>query len=299
MLSQAGPVGLVQAGIFGIVILGRLLYISRPVLWINTVGPATVGVWLAGDLWRWDALPLLLWVTLPFNLLIYGVNDVFDQETDARNPRKGTLEGARIKPEEVRPIWAAVLLTNAPFLPYFFLSLPYGASAWMLLYAGLFVFYSAPPLRFKARPFLDSLSNAAYAFPLVFVPLALGEGVVWPAALGLMAWSAAKHTFDAIQDVDEDREVGIGTTAVRLGTRGAVFWSSSWWLVSTVCFALVSPVVALVNAAYAGGLVYALFREPTPERGHALYRFSIAFPYVAGTVAGVQLVATISLGAYP
>jgi hypothetical protein len=28
---------------------------------------------------------LLLWLTLPFNLLIYGVNDVFDQETDAKS----------------------------------------------------------------------------------------------------------------------------------------------------------------------------------------------------------------------
>ena len=65
----------------------RLLYISRPVLWINTVGPATIGMWLAGDLFAWGALPILLWLTVPFILLIYGVNDVFDQESDAVNPR--------------------------------------------------------------------------------------------------------------------------------------------------------------------------------------------------------------------
>ena len=279
--------------------LGRLFHISRPVLWINTVGPAVVGVWLAGDLWRWEALPLLVWLMLPFNLLIYGVNDVFDQETDAKNPRKGSLEGAKIKPEEVASIWRGVLLTNVPFLIYFLSILPYGAIFWILLYAVLFVGYSAPPLRFKARPYLDSLSNAAYAFPLVFVQLALGEGVLWPAALGLMAWSAAKHTFDAVQDVDEDRNVGIETTAVRLGVPSVVLWSGAWWLVSTICFALVSPLVALVNAIYAGGLLYALHRAPTPETGHRLYKYSIAFPYVAGTVAGVQLVGALSLGAYP
>lgn len=59
-------------------VIFRLFHISRPVLWVNTVGPATVGMWLAGDLWRWEALPVLLWLTLPFNLLIYGVNDVFE-----------------------------------------------------------------------------------------------------------------------------------------------------------------------------------------------------------------------------
>jgi 4-hydroxybenzoate polyprenyltransferase len=275
-------------------VVGRLFHISRPVLWINTVGPAVVGMWLAGELWRWEALPILLWLTLPFNLLIYGVNDIFDQETDAQNPRKGSLEGAKIV-----PIWRGVVYINIPFLIYFLLILPYEAVFWILLYTVLFTGYSAPPLRFKARPYLDSLSNAAYAFPLVFVPLALGEGVVWPAALGLMAWSAAKHTFDAIQDIDEDQHVGIETTAVRLGARGVLFWSGAWWTAATVCFALVGPLVALVNAVYAGGLLYALYREPEPETGHRLYKYSIAFPYVAGTVAGVQLVGALSLGMYP
>jgi 4-hydroxybenzoate polyprenyltransferase len=269
------------------------------VLWINTVGPATVGMWLSGDLWRWDFLPILLWLTLPFNLLIYGVNDIFDQETDAKNPRKGTLEGARIGPEEVRHVWRGVLFTNLPLLIYFVFFLPSGAILWMLLYALLFVGYSAPPARFKARPYLDSLSNAAYAFPLVFVPLALSASPVWPAAAGLMAWSAAKHTFDAVQDIDEDRKVGIETTAIRLGPRGVVIWSGFFWALATAGFAVVNIPVALVNAAIAGSLLYALYRDPRPETGHRLYKYSIAFPYVAGTVAGVQLVAALSLGMYP
>jgi 4-hydroxybenzoate polyprenyltransferase len=277
----------------------RLLHISRPVLWINTLGPATIGMWLAGDLWTWEALPVLLWLTLPFNLLIYGVNDVFDQETDARNPRKGTLEGARIDRSEVRLIVLGVILSNVPFLIYFVLVLPFSAIAWMLLYALVFVGYSTPPVRFKARPYLDSLSNAAYAFPLVFLPLALGKGPVWAAATGLMAWSAAKHTFDAVQDVDEDRKVGITTTAVRLGPGGVVLWSGVLWALATACFALVNVPVALVNAAISGTLLYVLYRGQTPQTGHRLYRYSIAFPYVAGTLAGVQLVAALSLGAYP
>ena len=276
----------------------RLLYISRPVLWINTVGPGTIGMWLTGDLFAWGALPILLWLTLPFNLLIYGVNDVFDQETDSKNPRKGTLEGARIDRSEVRPVVLGVILTNASFLIYYLLFVPFSAAAWMLLYALVFLGYSVPPARFKARPYLDSLSNAAYAFPLVFVPLALGEGPVWSAALGLMAWSAAKHTFDAVQDVDEDRRAGITTTAVRLGPDGVVLWSGALWALATACFAFVSVPVALLNAAIAGTLLYVLRQNPTPETGHRLYKYSIAFPYVAGTFAGVQLVAALSLGTY-
>jgi 4-hydroxybenzoate polyprenyltransferase len=277
----------------------RLLYISRPLLWINTVGPATIGMWLAGNLFTWGALPILLWLTLPFNLLIYGVNDVFDQETDAKNPRKGTLEGARIDRSEVRPLVLGVIFTNAPFMIYALLFAPFSATAWVLLYALVFLGYSVPPARFKARPYLDSLSNAAYAFPLVFVPLALGEGPVWSAALGLMAWSAAKHTFDAVQDVDEDRRAGITTTAVRLGPDGVVLWSGALWALATACFAFLSVPVALLNAAIAGTLLYVLRQSPTQETGHRLYKYSIAFPYVAGTFAGVQLVAALSLGTYP
>ncbi|WP_047865299.1 UbiA family prenyltransferase [Rubrobacter aplysinae] len=291
-----------MAGIFFSVLLQlfvRLFHISRPVLWVNTVGTAVVGMWLAGSLWSWQALPILLWLTLPFNLLIYGVNDVFDRDTDADNPRKGSLEGARISGGEVRHIRLGVLATNLPFLLYFFFGVGASAFAWMTLYAAVFVGYSAPPARFKARPFLDSLSNAAYAFPLVFVPLALGADVVWPAALGLMAWSAAKHTFDAVQDIHEDRRSGIRTTAVRLGARGVAYWSGGLWLVSVVCFALVNVPVALIVAVISGGLISALYRRPEPRTGRRLYRISILYPYVAGTVAGIQLVGALSIGAYP
>ena len=275
--------------------ISRLVQISRPVLWVNTIGTSVIGMWLTGDLWRWDAVALLLWATLPFNLLIYGVNDILDQETDAQNARKGGLEGARILSSETRTIVLGVLVTNVPFIAYFLLTLPPAALAWIAAYVTIFVFYSVPPLRFKARRYLDSLSNAAYAFPLVFVPLALGESPIWAAAIGLMAWSVAKHTYDAVQDIDVDQAAGIHTTAVYLGTRGAVVWSGVWWALSTVGFALVNWPVAVVNALIAGWLVLSLGRNPTPATARRLYRYSIAFPYVAGSVAGAQIVAAILL----
>lgn len=286
-----------QAGIASA--LQRIVHISRPVLWINALGTGVVGMWLAGSLWQWEALPLLLWLTLPFNLLIYGVNDVFDQDTDALNPRKGSFEGALITSGEVRTILAAVLVSNVPFVVWFAVALPPAALGWIALYVLVFVFYSAPPLRFKARSYLDSLSNAAYALPLVFVPYALGAAPVWPAALGLMAWSVAKHAFDAVQDIEEDRAVAITTTAVRLGPRGTALWSGGWWTASTLGFALVSLPVAAVNALIAGWLVVRLLRDPRPETGHRLYKHSIAFPYVAGAVAGVQLTVALFFGLYP
>lgn len=279
--------------------LARLIHISRPVLWINTVGTGMVGIWLTGRLFDLQALPIILWLTLPFNLLIYGVNDIYDQDTDALNPRKGSIEGARIEPREVRLIAWAVAVSNLPFLVYFVVALPPLAVAAILLYAGVFVFYSAPPLRFKTRPFLDSLSNAAYALPLLIVPVALGARPLWPAVAGLLAWSVAKHAFDAVQDIEEDREAGIETTAVRLGPRGTAVWSGAWWLVSTALFAVVSVPVAAVNIAISGTLIGRLLRRPSPATGHRLYPLSVAFPYIAGSVASAPLVFGIITGLYP
>lgn len=279
--------------------LGRLVHISRPVLWINTIGTGMVGIWLTGRLFDLQALPIILWLTLPFNLLIYGVNDIYDQDTDALNPRKGSIEGARIEPREVRLIAWAVAVTNLPFLVWFVVALPPLAVAAILLYAGVFVYYSAPPLRFKTRPFLDSLSNAAYALPLLIVPVALGAEPLWPAVAGLLAWSVAKHAFDAVQDIEEDREAGIETTAVRLGPRGTALWSGGWWLVSTALFAVVSIPVAVVNLAITATLIGRLLRRPTPATGHRLYPLSVAFPYIAGSVASAPLVFGIVMGLYP
>lgn len=273
----------------------RMVHISRPVLWINAVGPAVIGLWLTGTLWDISALPLLLWLTLPFNLLIYGVNDIFDQDTDALNARKGTLEGARIASGEVRTILFWVVGTSLPFVVLFAVTLPVTGLVWIAAYILVFIFYSAPPLRFKARPFVDSLSNAAYAFPLVFVPLALGSTPVWAAAAGLMAWSVAKHAYDAVQDIEEDRSVGITTTAVLLGARHTAMWSGVWWIIATALFAAVSWPVAAVNAAIAGFLVLALFLNPHSATAHRLYKYSIAFPYIAGTVAGVLLVMSLTV----
>jgi 4-hydroxybenzoate polyprenyltransferase len=104
---------------------------------------------------------------------------------------------------------------------------------------------------------------------------------------------------DAIQDIDEDASAGIVTTAVKFGVKGSLIWSGSWWIVSTVAFALVNIPVAVVSGLISGWLLFANWKTPTSAEAKRLYKFSVAFPYVAGAVAGVQLVTGITLGLYP
>jgi 4-hydroxybenzoate polyprenyltransferase len=166
----------------------------------------------------------------------------------------------------------------------------------MWAYSLTFLFYSAPPARFKGRPFLDSISNADYAFPLAFVPLALGKEPMWLAVFALMAWSLAKHTYDAIQDIEEDAFVEIKTTAVYLGVKKALVWVGFWWLVSTILFAFVNVLLAVANIAYAAWLIWLIQKDDSAENAKRVYKYSVAYPYVVGSVAGVQIVAATVFG---
>jgi 4-hydroxybenzoate polyprenyltransferase len=276
----------------------RLLLISRPALWVNTLGTATVALWLSGRLWSTEPLwwVTLLWLTLPFNLLIYGVNDLADQTEDALSPRKGGLQGARLAVGEDKGVARAILGFNLPFGLYFLLEAPVTAWLWMLLYTVVFVAYSMPPVRFKTRPFLDSLSNVAYALPLAFVPALFGETPNLLALLGLMAWSVGKHAFDAVQDIESDARAGVSTLALKLGARGTALWCLGWFALSSALFWTLHPLVSLAVLGVSGGLTLNLALNPRSSRAARLYPLSILSPWPIGMVAGVLLVAHLVRG---
>ncbi|GAA5513005.1 hypothetical protein Dcar01_01729 [Deinococcus carri] len=279
----------------------RVLAVSRPALWVNTVGTLVMGLWLTGRLLapQPGLLVLLVYLTLPFNLLIYGLNDLADREEDALSARKGGWQGARLGPGEGAPLLTAILALNAPFLLALALLLPPAASLLLLLSAGLFVAYSVPPLRLKGRPFLDGLSNVAYALPLALPALALGAAVPWLPLAALMAYSVGKHAFDAAQDVPADRLAGTRTVATTLGVRSTAAYALAWFLLAG---ALLWPLSRLTAAALwlvCGGMAVSLLRRPTPRRAARLYPLSIATPWLVGTVAGVPLVYLLARGLWP
>ncbi|MBB5232597.1 UbiA family prenyltransferase [Deinococcus budaensis] len=281
--------------------LARLLAVSRPALWVNTVGPLVMGLWLTGRLWTPDPAwwLLLAYLTLPFNLLIYGLNDLSDREEDAVSGRKGGWQGARLGAGEGGPLLGAVLALNLPFLAALALLLPPGAFALLLGAAALFVAYSVPPLRLKGRPFLDGLSNVAYALPLALPALALGEPVPALPLAALMAYAVGKHAFDAAQDVPADRAAGVRTVATTLDVRGAALYALGWF---GLAGALLWPVSRLTAAALwlvCGGMGLALLRRPTPARAARLYPLSIVTPWIVGTAAGMPLVYLLARGLWP
>ena len=76
----------------------QLVLSSRPLSWINTAFPFAAAYLLTTG--RFDATLVIgtIFFLVPYNLAMYGINDVFDYESDLRNPRKGGVEGALLDP---------------------------------------------------------------------------------------------------------------------------------------------------------------------------------------------------------
>ena len=207
-------------------VVRQLLIASRPVSWINTAYPFAAAYVLTTREVDLTLVVGTLFFLVPYNLAMYGINDVFDYESDLRNPRKGGAHGAVLDRRMHRvTLWASALLC-LPFVAY--LVVIGSAVSWLVLAASLFfvVFYSAPPLRLKERPFLDSVTSSIHFFSPAVYGLVLAGATWTPALVALIAafalWGVASHAFGAVQDVVADREAGIASIATARGARWTV-----------------------------------------------------------------------------
>jgi len=228
--------------------LASIVKASRPVSWINTAFPFAAGYLMVVR--EVDAVLVVgtLFFLIPYNLLMYGINDVFDYESDLANPRKGGIEGDVIRDrEQARRVHRAILwacaITVLP--PLVWLLLQGGVAAGITLALVMFgvVAYSAPGLRFKERPFLDSLTSALhFCGPLIYALVLAGAPLLardtWPVWVAFVLWGMASHAFGAVQDVRADREGGIGSVATVIGARATVWFSIALYGASSLILLL-------------------------------------------------------------
>ena len=213
-----------------------LLKVSRPRFWLYIFGPYLVGL-AAGaaspnDFLRLDVALFAVYFLFPANLLIYGINDIFDFETDRWNPKKSKYE-VLVQPESHRVLIWTILVLN---LPFFAAAAVLAPRALPSLAAFLFfsIFYSAPPIRAKAIPILDSAFNILYVFPGAFAfQMLTGSFMPWTlfAAAGL--WTMAMHAYSAMPDIEADKQAGLRTIATLLGIHGTLLFCLIAYLAST------------------------------------------------------------------
>jgi len=224
-------------------VIRQLLTASRPLSWINTAYPFALALLLLQR--PVDVLLLVIgtiYFLVPYNLAMYGINDVFDYESDLRNPRKGGVEGAVLDPRFHRPVLVAVAGTNVPFLVA--LVLLGGPASWVVLAISVFavVAYSAKGLRFKERPVLDSITSSThFVSPAVYAVALAGRAPDARTVLLLgafLCWGMASHAFGAVQDIPADREAGIGSVATAVGARRTVVGAFALYAAAGVLAAL-------------------------------------------------------------
>jgi lycopene elongase/hydratase (dihydrobisanhydrobacterioruberin-forming) len=208
------------------------MQLSRPRFWFYLFGPFIVGVAAAYnqlDFALFNTLTIVIagiFFLFPANLLIYGVNDLFDYETDKHNPKKKDYE-TLIAPDSRKffiKVLGAIVVPFVALLSYLFVANDIYVGVWALVGFIFFgVGYSAPPIRAKTKPFLDSFFNILYVFPGL-----IGYAIMtnaWPPlqiVIAATAWVMAMHAFSAVPDIASDKKAKISTIATALGKNSTI-----------------------------------------------------------------------------
>lgn len=212
--------------------LRAILAASRPVSWINTAAPFVAAYLTTGGQFNMLFFASSLFFLLPYNLLVYGVNDIFDYESDIKNPRKGGMEGSIVAPERRGVLWAAIITTTVLSGGWVF---ALTTVTQQIALGGIIILaltYSIKGIRLKEVPVMDSINSALhFVGPAIFGWLISPPGQInWLVAVAFMCWGMASHALGAIQDIMPDRKAQIKSIATQWGAKKTIRFSLALYL---------------------------------------------------------------------
>jgi len=275
----------------------RLLFnTSRPISWVNTAYPFAAGYLVCGG--SVDAVLIIgsLFFLIPYNLLMYGINDVFDYESDILNPRKGGVEGA-ITAKKYHPliIWSSILL-SLPFVIALMLLTPPVSWAVLLVLLFFVVAYSAKGLRFKEIPFLDSITSSIhFVGPLIYALSLLGfPAGAWPAVIAFFLWGMASQAFGAVQDVIPDREAKINSITTVMGARTTVWFAVICYSTAAIIissYGTAGLIIGLTGLLYVASIIgFTRITDKTSATARTGWKRFLWLNYIAGAVVTICLI---------
>lgn len=214
----------------------KLIKISRPRFWIYLAGPYAVGYVIATQslsaLFSFHFIVHFLYFLIPANVFLYAINDYYDQDTDALNPKKD-LKEYRYMNSDARFINSTLFISLFIGIIFAILQQNILSVHLFLIFLALSYMYSATPFRFKSKPLVDSPSNVLYAIPGLIAYSQLTNSMPpFEFVFAAACWTAAMHLFSAIPDIKVDKEAGLNTTAVFLGKEFSLLLCSVLWLLS-------------------------------------------------------------------
>ncbi len=282
----------------------KLFWVSRPISWPNTSYPFAAALLLGGFFGHSAiSIPLFIIGTLyflgPYNLLMYGINDVFDYESDIKNPRKGGVEGMKESRALHPAIIKATLWTNIPFIAVLLCAGPLSAKLALLAVVFAAIAYSIKGLRFKEIPVLDSVTSsfhfvgpALYGLLLVGVPDA-----AWPWLAAFFLWGMASHAFGAVQDIIPDRAGKIASIATLCGARATILFATILYGGASLIAAAqggVYSAIAIMGACYVinAGSFLTITDKTSAQTNRGWKRF-LWLNYCSGAVITIVILASI------
>ena len=268
--------------------LKEIILLSRPRFWMYVLGTFLVGVISSGNLFLYDTTTTFLLIafglffSLPANVFIYGVNDIYDYQTDIYNDKKIKYESV-LPLKKHRSLWIITGILFIPFVPLFFMvNGPAILALIVFLFTG--VFYSATPIRAKSKPPLDVLFSAIiYVSPaLVGFFITGNTNIEWLAVLGGLIWAFGMQTYSAVPDIEADKKAGVNTLAIMLGEKNALWFCLMAYIVSAsigFCY------VGFISIVF--GLVYAAIVLLSIHNVSKLFKYYTYFPLInvaSGTI---------------
>lgn len=195
---------------------------------------------------------------------VYILNQLFDIESDRKNRKLFLLSGGYI------PVWAAVIEMIVLWGVGLFLALAYSASfKWLIVISlALGILYSAPPVKFKARPIADLLSNAiGYGLVSFLAGYAISAPVGRNTILYALPYVlavAGVFVNTTIIDLEGDKSTGEVTTAVFFGKYISYILSLVLIILSLLASIIFRNYPCLITAAISLPLfVLALIKQDT------------------------------------
>ena len=276
--------------------LNYIFWSSRPISWVNTAYPFAAAYLMVTRTIDLTLIVGTLFFLIPYNLLMYGINDVFDYESDLRNPRKGGIEGALLPKEIHRTIIWTAILSCVPFVLYLLAVGNLNSSLWLGLFIFTVIAYSVKNLRFKEKPVLDSITSAShFVGPMIFALALTNQDLSNPKITAIIMaftlWGMASHAFGAVQDVKADREGDISSIATYFGARNTtrvalvMYLAAGFYLVT---LGWPANLVAIAAIPYVGILIPHLnITDETCETANQGWKRFIWLNFFAGAVVSM------------
>lgn len=228
---------------------------------------------------------------LAYSLLIGGVyilNQIFDVESDRINRKLFLL------PEGIISIKAAWILFFIVIAISNAISIRFGLTYMVLWFLSLLlgVLYSAPPFKFKGRPFLDVISNAlGYGLINFLIGWASSYQLDKRALLFSLPYIfavASVFLMTTIPDIEGDRRTNEITTGVKLGEK------------KTALLALIMLIVSLlIGLALRDFLVVLAAALTIPPFYLALYKTTDFFVKLSYRIAGFIFASLVAIHCPP